>query len=36
VILSDDILSIPAEKIVGTNVDATVVGGRVLYRRPGH
>jgi predicted amidohydrolase YtcJ len=35
VILSEDILSIPAEKIVETNVDATVVGGRVVYRRSG-
>jgi predicted amidohydrolase YtcJ len=35
VILSEDILSIPPEKIVETNVDATVVGGRVVYRRSG-
>jgi predicted amidohydrolase YtcJ len=35
VILSADILSVPKEKIVETKVDATVVGGRVVYERSG-
>jgi predicted amidohydrolase YtcJ len=33
VILSRDILAIPAEEIVGTQVDATVVGGKVVFER---
>ena len=31
VVLSREILAIPAEEIVGTEVDATVVGGRVVF-----
>jgi predicted amidohydrolase YtcJ len=33
VLLSRDILAIPAEEIVGTQVDATVVGGHVVHER---
>ncbi len=33
VMLSRDILLIPAEEIVRTQVDATVVGGRVAFER---
>jgi len=33
VVLSHDILAIPAEEIVGTQVDATVVGGKVVFER---
>lgn len=33
VVLSRDILAIPAEEIVETQVDATVVGGRVVFER---
>jgi len=31
VVLSHDILAIPAEEIVSTRVDVTVVGGRIVY-----
>jgi predicted amidohydrolase YtcJ len=33
VMLSRDILAIPADEIVGTEVDATVVGGHVVHER---
>jgi predicted amidohydrolase YtcJ len=33
VLLSQDILSVPPERIVETQVDATVVGGRVVFER---
>jgi predicted amidohydrolase YtcJ len=33
VLLSRDILAIPAEEIVGTDVDATVVGGKVVFEK---
>jgi predicted amidohydrolase YtcJ len=32
-VLSHDILSIPEERIRDARVDATIVGGKVLYRR---
>ncbi|MEP6769878.1 MAG: amidohydrolase [Acidobacteriota bacterium] len=32
VVLSRDILTVPAEQIVDAKVDATVVGGRIVYR----
>ena len=35
VILSDDIFSIPAEKIQDTKVDMTIFDGRVIFERPG-
>jgi predicted amidohydrolase YtcJ len=34
-VLSHDILSIPEEEIRAARVDATIVGGEVLYRRQG-
>ena len=33
VVLSQDILAVPREKIVDTRVDATVVGGRIVFSR---
>ena len=33
VVLSRDILSLPADEIRATPVDLTVLGGRVVYRR---
>jgi predicted amidohydrolase YtcJ len=33
VVLSADILSIPADRIVDTKVDATVVGGKIVFSR---
>ena len=33
VILSDDIFSIPPDKIQNTNVDLTIFDGRVIYER---
>jgi hypothetical protein len=34
VVLSDNILSGPAERILETKVDLTVLGGRIVYERP--
>jgi len=34
VVLSEDIMSIPAERIPGIEVIATVVGGRIAYKNP--
>ncbi len=34
VVLSRDILSIPEDEIPSTRVDYTILGGRVVYRRP--
>jgi predicted amidohydrolase YtcJ len=33
VILSEDVLSVPAERIKDVRVETTIVGGRVVYRR---
>lgn len=34
VVLSQDLLAVPPDRIVDTRVDVTVVGGRVVYSRP--
>ena len=35
VVLPTDILNIAPEKLLTLNVDMTIVGGKVLYERPG-
>jgi predicted amidohydrolase YtcJ len=35
VVLSQDLLSVPDDALVATQVDATIVDGRLLYERPG-
>ncbi len=32
-VLSEDIMTVPAERILDTEVVMTIVGGRVVYRR---
>lgn len=34
IVLSDDLLTIPPDRILSTRVDLTVLGGRVVYERP--
>lgn len=34
VVLSKDILSVPAEEILDTRVETTIIGGKVVYRAP--
>jgi hypothetical protein len=34
VVLSQDILTCPAEEILSTRIEATIVGGRIVYRDP--
>ena len=33
VILGEDVLAVPAERIKDVKVETTIVGGRVVYRR---
>jgi hypothetical protein len=33
IVLPDDPLSMPADKLLGLKVDMTIVGGRILYER---
>jgi len=33
IVLSDDLLTIPTERILQTKVDLTILGGRVVYER---
>jgi predicted amidohydrolase YtcJ len=35
VIMEKDLLTIPSSEIMKTRVDATIVGGKVVYRRVG-
>jgi len=35
VVLNNDLLTIPAEKIMSSKVDYTIVGGKVVYKREG-
>ena len=32
IVLSEDLLAIPPEKILSTRVEMTIVGGRIVYR----
>jgi predicted amidohydrolase YtcJ len=35
VIMGDDLLTIPPEQIIKTEVDYTIVGGRIVFNRQG-
>jgi predicted amidohydrolase YtcJ len=35
VVFSDDLLEIDPDRILDTKVDLTILGGRIVYRRPG-